>query len=45
LVPFIWTTLQSWFLSFQQPCRGDGFRGRIATLLAGSSTLSLFWGP
>jgi len=30
------------FLSFQQPCRADGFRGRTATSLAGSLTLTLF---
>ncbi len=30
------------FFSFQQPCRADGFRGRTATSLAGSLTLSLF---
>ncbi len=33
------------FLSFQQPCRADGFRVRTATSLAGSLTLTLFWGP
>ncbi len=31
-----------WFLSFQQPCQADGFRGRTATSLADSLTLSLF---
>jgi hypothetical protein len=33
------------FLSFQQPCRANGFRGRTATSLADSLTLSLFWSP
>jgi hypothetical protein len=32
------------FPSCQQPCRADGFCGRIATSLVGSLTLSLFWG-
>jgi hypothetical protein len=30
------------FLSFQQPCQVDGFRGRTTTSLLGSLTLSLF---